>query len=73
MNTRLALYVSGAAFHTRTIYLRGRRVAVLDKTKRWRAAAAAMRRAGKRDYEISVRLPCTREAMEKALSFGWRF
>lgn len=73
MNTRLALYLSGAPFHARTIYRNGRRVAVIDRTKRWKCAARAMRAAGMPDHQISMGLRCSRAAIERVLSFAWRF
>ncbi|MBN9033674.1 MAG: hypothetical protein BGO05_05315 [Rhizobiales bacterium 63-7] len=74
MNARLALYVTGAAYLSRTIYLPGgRRVAVLDRTKRWKMAARAMRAAGLRDYIISAGLRRQRSTLDRVLAFEWRF
>lgn len=74
MNARLALYVSGAACHARTIYLKGgRRVAVIDRTRRMKSAARAMRKAGIRDLHIACALRCPRSVLERLLSFEWRF
>lgn len=74
MNTRLALYLSGSAYLARTIYLKGgRRVSVLDRTRRKRIAAHAMRATGFRPHQISAALGISREAMEKLLAFARRF
>lgn len=74
MNTRLALYVAGSAYLARTIYLKaGRRVVVLDRTRRRRIAAHAMRAAGLPTHRISAALGIRRERMEKVLAFAWRF
>jgi hypothetical protein len=59
--------------HTRTIYRKGSRVAVLDRTVRWKAAARAMRRSGRRDLHICCSLRRSREALDRVLDFGWRF
>lgn len=74
MNARLALCVSGAPYLSRTIYLPGgRRVVVLDRTRRWKTAARAMRAVGVRDYSISVALGRQRSTIERVLAFEWRF
>lgn len=74
MNTHLALYLSGAAYLVRVSYRPGgRRVAVLDRTKRWKAAAIRMRASGRSDLQIVSALGCKREALHRVLGFGWRF
>lgn len=74
MNSRLALYLSGAAYLVRVHYRPGgKRVAILDRTKRWRSAARAMRRSGRSEYEIVAALGCSREALRRVLAFGWKF
>ncbi len=74
MNIRLERYLSGAPFHARTIYPGGgRRVAVLDRTLRWRAVARAMRTAGYRDSTIAYSLGRSREALDRVLGFSWHF
>lgn len=73
MNTRLAIYVSGAAYLVRHHTAKGRRVPILDRTKRWRAAATRMRSTGRSDLEILCALGCKREALARVLAFKWRF
>lgn len=74
MNTRLALYVAGSAYLSRTIYLKaGRRVVVLDRTRRKRVAAHAMRSLGLRPYQISAALGMSRSTVDQVLAFSWRF
>lgn len=75
MNTRLALYLSGAPYLVRHHYRKGggHKVAILDRTRRWRAAARAMRAAGRSDLEIVSALGCSRPALARVLGFGWRF
>ncbi|MCR6673273.1 hypothetical protein [Devosia ginsengisoli] len=74
MNARLAAYLSGAPYLARSIYLKGGgRVAVLDRTRRWKAAARAMRAAGKRDLHIALALGKKRPDIERVLSMSFRF
>lgn len=74
MNLRLERYLSGAAFHARTIYIPGgRRVAVLDKTRRWRSAARRMRAAGHADSFIAGTFRLPRASLDRVLDFRWRF
>ena len=74
MNTRLALYVAGSAYHSRTIYLKGgRRVVVFDRTRRKRSAAHSMRSAGFRAHHICYSLGISRATLDRVLAFAWRF
>jgi hypothetical protein len=74
MNIRLERYLSGAPYHARTIYPGGgRRVAVFDRTLRWRSVARAMRAAGHRDSMIACSLGRSRETLDRVLSFSFRF
>lgn len=72
MNARLALYLTGAAYLVRHHTAKGRRVPVLDRTKRWRSAARAMRSAGRTDLEIVTALGCNRQALALVLAFNFR-
>jgi len=51
----------------------GKRVAILDQSRRWRAAARAMRAAGHHDLAIACALRCSRAALNRVLAFGFRF
>lgn len=74
MNTRLAAYLSGAPYLIRIHIAKGqRRVAILDRTKRWKAAARNMRAAGRPDCQIAHALGCPRAALDRVLAFGFRF
>lgn len=73
MNPRFFLFLSGAPYLARIIYLKGgRRVPVLDRTKRWRSAARRMKRDGRSDLEIICALGCKRDALSRALDFRFR-
>lgn len=72
MNSRLFLYVSGAPYLVRFCNCGGRRVPVLDRTKRWRAAARAMRAAGRTELEIVMALRRSRASINKVLDFSFR-
>ncbi len=74
MEMNLARYLAGSAFHARTLYVGGgRRVQVFDRTKRWRQSARSMRAGGRTDHQIAHALGITRELLDRALAFGWRF
>ena len=67
-------YLAGAAFFVGVVARRGGRTfRVFDRTKRWRSVAQAMARAGHPPRMIAITLRRPPSAVERALSFGWRF
>lgn len=74
MNLRLAAYLSGTAYLVRVSHRPGgKRTVILDRTKRWRAAARAMKKAGRTEFEIVFALGRSREALARVTSFHFRF
>lgn len=74
MNLRLARYLAGSAFHVRTIFPGGgRRIAVLDRTKRWRRSARSMRARGHCDQDVACACRISRDTLDRVSAFGWRF
>lgn len=73
MNSRLEIYLSGSPYLVRTFYRKGKKTAILDRTKRWRSAARTLRAAGKNDRQISHVLGCSCRALDLVMSFTFRF
>ncbi len=73
MSLHLAAYVAGTPYFVGAIYCKGgKRVRVFDRTKRWRQAALAMRKAGMRPALIAHVLRRPPHVVEHMLGGMWR-
>jgi len=67
-------YLASAAFFVAALHRPGgRRIAVFDRTVRWKSAAKSMRKSGKSTLAIACALGRPRSSIDRVLSFGWRF